>query len=427
MPLFGPPNIEKLKEKGDIEGLLRALGSASPTVLSPKELAIRVQAATALGNFGDDRVVQALMEVVTSEHGWQRDIQAAAAQALGAIGDPSAADTLGAALRDPRDHRAFRREAAQALLRLRQGAGIPHLVAALRGYGHEDAAAALHGMEDPDIEEQLQQHRFRWQLKSRDVEEFLASGDVDSLGKAAIESINDTVRSDAIEALGKVGGPRAAEHLMSFLEHDDVRYSPDWDAAIKALASCGQQAVGQLITVLEETRSPGTITGVARVLEEIGDRRAVEPLLSWLSGRGWVWEGSDGQATGDAARWVLSALGRLSDRRATSAIVDILSDGIIHLGVFAAAESALRDLRDPGATEPLIRLLGSDNLNVREAAAGVLGEIKDERAVAPLVPLLQDEYDQVQEAAADALERIGGPEAEAALAKYRARDESSWS
>ena len=40
MPLFGPPNIEKLKEKRDVEGLIKALRH--------KDAKIRCDAAEAL-------------------------------------------------------------------------------------------------------------------------------------------------------------------------------------------------------------------------------------------------------------------------------------------------------------------------------------------------------------------------------------------
>lgn len=45
MPLFGPPNIEKLKERGDVDGLIRALGH--------KDWRTRREAAVALGELDD--------------------------------------------------------------------------------------------------------------------------------------------------------------------------------------------------------------------------------------------------------------------------------------------------------------------------------------------------------------------------------------
>ncbi|GAG51532.1 unnamed protein product, partial [marine sediment metagenome] len=46
MPLFGPPNIEKLKEKRDVRGLLKALGH--------KDARIRLNAENALNEMGTE-------------------------------------------------------------------------------------------------------------------------------------------------------------------------------------------------------------------------------------------------------------------------------------------------------------------------------------------------------------------------------------
>jgi HEAT repeat protein len=43
MPLFGPPDVAKLKAKGDVPGLIKALGRE-------KDSAVRQAAATALGH-----------------------------------------------------------------------------------------------------------------------------------------------------------------------------------------------------------------------------------------------------------------------------------------------------------------------------------------------------------------------------------------
>ena len=53
MPLFGPPNIEKMKEKGDIKGLIKALQHKNgPTTY---------QAAKALGElYGHKDAAQAI-------------------------------------------------------------------------------------------------------------------------------------------------------------------------------------------------------------------------------------------------------------------------------------------------------------------------------------------------------------------------------
>ncbi|MCC7162462.1 MAG: HEAT repeat domain-containing protein [Anaerolineae bacterium] len=50
MPLFGPPNIEKLKAKHDVNGLIKALGDQ-------KNSDLRAKAAKALGEIHDTQAV----------------------------------------------------------------------------------------------------------------------------------------------------------------------------------------------------------------------------------------------------------------------------------------------------------------------------------------------------------------------------------
>ena len=46
MPLFRPPDVEKLKTEGNVEGLIKALGYK-------EDLHVRWDAAEALGQIGD--------------------------------------------------------------------------------------------------------------------------------------------------------------------------------------------------------------------------------------------------------------------------------------------------------------------------------------------------------------------------------------
>src|SRR5450759_2332909 len=91
MPLFGPPNVEKLKAKRDVKGLIKALGYQ-------KDPAVRRAAAEALGQIGDARAVEPLIAALKDES-W--GVRRAAAEALGQIGDARAAEPLIAALKDP--------------------------------------------------------------------------------------------------------------------------------------------------------------------------------------------------------------------------------------------------------------------------------------------------------------------------------------
>ena len=89
MPLFGPPNIEKLKARRDVKGLIKALRD--------KDWKIGQQAAQALGELRDPRAVDALTQEVKRNRQY---VTSAAVDALVKIGDPRAIAPLVAALKN---------------------------------------------------------------------------------------------------------------------------------------------------------------------------------------------------------------------------------------------------------------------------------------------------------------------------------------
>ena len=90
MFLFGPPNIEKLEARRNVEKLIEALRYK-------KDSNVCRAAARALGNIGDARAVEPLIALLRDR---DRDVCKAAAEALEKIGEP-AVEPLVAALKDP--------------------------------------------------------------------------------------------------------------------------------------------------------------------------------------------------------------------------------------------------------------------------------------------------------------------------------------
>ena len=105
MALFSPPDIDKLKAKHDIDGLIKALAhkdrrvvldavkalGAVPDIKATGPLinalrndywAIRVSAAESLGRIRSERAIEPLVTLLRDEH-WR--VRQAAAQALGNI------------------------------------------------------------------------------------------------------------------------------------------------------------------------------------------------------------------------------------------------------------------------------------------------------------------------------------------------------
>lgn len=182
-------------------------------------------------------------------------------------------------------------------------------------------------------------------------------------------------------------------------------------------------------------------------LGEIGDHRAVEPLIEAL-------EDTDSSVS-EGAALALSKLGSLAVDRLIEALPS--ADPEVRLAVVwvlgvvrdqRAAATALGRLRAPSAVPLLVDLLRDQDEEVRGAAANALGLVADARAigpllelmrsggeaateaalavaamgppaVAPLMALLTDPDDDVGDAAAGALAAICEPAAEPLLALMR--------
>ena len=88
-------------------------------------------------------------------------------------------------------------------------------------------------------------------------------------------------------------------------------------------------------------------------------------------------------------------LGELGDKRAVEPLIDALNDmgeKFRDAGAARAAAEALGKIGDKRAVEPLIKVMAKDGeeFNLRNAAARALGKIGDKRAVYPLIKHLNE-------------------------------------
>jgi len=152
-----------------------------------------------------------------------------------------------------------------------------------------------------------------------------------------------------------------------------------------------------LIKALNYERDHDVRMGAAEALGEIGDKRAVEPLIQALKADSYL------QAR---AAW---ALGEIGDKRAVKPLIPALQ-GELDTEVTLYATQTLIKIGEP-AVKPLIQALKRKDSDVRARAAEALGEIGDKRAVGPLIQALKaDSY--LQARAAEALVQIGEPAVE---------------
>jgi HEAT repeat protein len=367
MPLFGPPNVENLKAKRNIKGLIKALGYQEDTT-------VRSAAAEALGQIGD---VEAAEPLIAALKDIDKLVRLRAAQALGRIGNERAVKPLIAALRD--DDRLMREAAAEALEHLdwqpdKSEAGADYWIVK-----RQWAKCAKIGA--PAVEPLI----------------------------AVLKDGDDNVRRGVAKALGKTGDPRAVEPLIAALKDGSVRR-----AAAGALAQIGTSAVEPLVSTLKDNDRL-VRKAAARALGQIGDARAIEPLTAALK---------DGdRLVREAAAEALDNLDWKPGKDRTGATYWIVKrqwDRCAEIGA-PAAESLIAALKDEDndvreasavtlleigapAVKALIVALKDESVHV--TVAEVLSGIGDTRAVEPLIAALRDDDWAMREAAAEALEHL---------------------
>lgn len=335
----------------------------------------RMMAAEALGNADEIRAVEPLIAALLDS---EAIVRGAAAEALGRTGDIRAVRPLSIALDDT--NATVQSKAA----------------AALRSIGAPAVSPLASALNDPDYQ----------------------------------------VRTTAAKGLGEIGAP-AVDSLLNALKDPAVEVR---QAAAKALVKLGPPAVGPLIAGLKASvlgegwnGRRGYISGeIARTLGEIGDARAIGPLIEVL-------ETFDKREQADFSRPFdlrletfrpsLRSDPKYDARNAVEAIVRIdKSNAFHHLSLVVersshwgrvAAAEALGDLRDVNAVRPLCVALGDpENAQLREAAADALVKLVnrgDDRALDPLIAAVRSSHGYVQDRAATALGIIGDPRAIDAL------------
>lgn len=192
------------------------------------------------------------------------------------------------------------------------------------------------------------------------------------------------------------------------------------EQAAKALGEIGdRRAVVPLIGVL--SASDGFLVGAAAVvLGKFGDARAVAPLLTTLaSAAPQAWRVS---SQSRAACGAAEALGSLGDPRAIVPLVDELSNRNISLR--KAALLALAKLDPSHALERWTLALSASEETLRTAAVHALQEAQpswDAHTISSLLSLLESGTSCAAAAAAEVLARQDSPEIRRALTAYHNR------
>ena len=191
------------------------------------------------------------------------------------------------------------------------------------------------------------------------------------------------VRQHAAEALGKIGDPKAVDPLIETLKEDASDFPFIFRTEDRGLV----QADSNTFFVEKQANT-------ARALGEIGDPRAILPLIEVLK-----------DESPKVRLWAAYSLVKLGQAEYFDQVVLALENE--RFGVRDVATEALGEIGDPRAVGPLSEALSDENAWVRRHAAEALGKIGDNRAVEPLTYLaLNDEDSRVRYAAASALKKL---------------------
>lgn len=233
------------------------------------------------------------------------------------------------------------------------------------------------------------------------------------------------VQYEAAGALGDIGDSSAVEPLIAALKNDELS-GVRWKAA-EALSKIGAPAVDALIGALRH-HDDDVRWKAAIALGEIGDPRAIEPLITLLcdedrfvKGRAAHALGLFGEAAVDPLiralregdgnlRWGAAiALGKIQNPRAVEPLIRALADK--YENVRAESAAALAAIGKP-ALEPLLQFLKFSDGAARLEVVTALGELQDTGAIQPLIQMLENADEEERKVIADALDAILIPSVE---------------
>lgn len=449
MPLFGPPNVEKLRAKNDIPGLIKALHyDKDPTIVHA--------AARALGQASDPQAIEPLVATLRNED--DATLRATALQALGQLGATSQHDVFVTALKDKQPE--VRKASINALGKLGDPQSIDPLIDLFKRQDadlYPDVLQALIQISAKLAGAERQSHLFEplgSLLPDADKPTRLALIDAlqhmgwqpgqdfigatyyvlqkqwdrcIALGEAAaaplVAALNDEdkqVRQDAFQALVSIGVPAAPALIHALQAADnDVRQAAFW-----ALVKIGQPVRDPLIEALGH-ENEDVRRACATALGHLGDPQVVIPLIGLFSDIDW-------SVRRDAYKAIIK-IGRPALQELLAALKH--ENGEIRWGAAGTLEAlGWKPSKDEigarfwitkgewhkcieigaPAVAPLIESLGHWDTNVCKESMGVLVHI-GAPSVQPLIAALERPEPAVKKCAATALGMIGDEQAEQPL------------
>lgn len=272
----------------------------------------------------------------------------------------------------------------------------------------------------------------------------ITSNAVKALGKIGSKTATTTliitlqnrdaiIRTAAVEALGQIKTEAAITALITSLQ--DKNSSVRWYATIALGQIHCEKAIPALITVLLKDKKDSVRRGAASALAKIGSEVAISFLIRELQDKN-----SDIRVTAASAlseanseraiitlikllkdkdpfirRTAVKSLAKAEGEAAIPTLIQALEDeesSVRHAAVWTLAEA-----KDEAVIPNLIKALEDEDYSVRLAAVSVLGEKNSIVSIYPLITALQDDNDSVRYYAIEALGKIASQTSSNALIK----------
>ncbi|UCE73499.1 MAG: HEAT repeat domain-containing protein [Methanomassiliicoccales archaeon] len=402
------PNVEKMGKKKNVEGLIEVLKDVD------EDNSVRKNAAKALGEIGDARAVEPLIQALKARSMY---VNEEAVEALGNIKDIRAVMPIIKAMGEKLMYVKFTNKATEALVKIGKPATEP-LIHVLKNVRPYVGMAMKHSSMQAKVIEVLGEIG-----DSRAVEPLTQTlRDKDwNLGKKAAEALNklDWQPKNQIEEsyrllarqewdrLIKVGEP-AIEPLICALKDEDRNVI---EKSSMALAQMGEPVIKPLLEALDDIDENKDIDFLKTTIVVIGDigEPAVKPLIEALK---------------DENRYVrlvaATILGDIKDERAIPSLIKTQEEK--DKEVSDGATLALVKIGKP-AIKPLIEALENEDIDDHRPAVYALGHI-GKPAVTPLIETLKNKDMDIRIGAASALITIGKPAIESLNQALKDEDEN---
>ncbi len=318
MFLFGPPNIEKLKAKNDIKGLVQA-------IQYKKDISIPRQAVRALGELNDTNAVEALIDFfIAGDDQGDPFLQILTLEAFGHLANPRGINPLLRSLEnnDPE----MRYTAAQALEEMaqkgvREDRVIEPLIARLHDSQPRVRIMAASALKQNGWQPGKDQIGAVYFILLNEWDRLIEIGEpaIDPLikvineDKTKYQPQEKTPKQKAILLVGEIGGKRAIELLFGLHEEQrDERYYIEL-----ALKQSAKKEIEPFVSRLSDSALSNEMGRIIiDSLEHNGSQQARDVLISALN-----------HPNPSVKQRATNALATLKDKRILPVLIQILETG----------------------------------------------------------------------------------------------------